>query len=114
MSLKLREKNQALPSFESLMDDDSIVNDELSLLASNIKREVINVLDFFSFLKVYDKRKTCNMISLMLDPRYKNLRIISSFVRREQGVALVEEYDRKSLYPMLVKCHEHLHPLVRS
>jgi hypothetical protein len=54
------------------------------------------------------------MISLMLDPRYKRLCILSSFVGREQGVALVEEYDRKSLYPMLVKCHEHLHSLVRS
>jgi hypothetical protein len=32
----------------------------------------------------------------------------------EQSVSLVEEYDRKSLYPMLVKCHEHLHILVRS
>jgi hypothetical protein len=28
MSLKLREENQVLPSFESLMDDDSIVNVE--------------------------------------------------------------------------------------
>jgi hypothetical protein len=46
----------------------------------------------------------------MFDLRFK---IISSFVGREQGVALVEEYDRKSLYLMLVKCHEHLHPLVR-
>jgi hypothetical protein len=64
MSLKLREKNQALPSFESLMDDNSIINDELSLLASNIRREVINVLKFsFSFLKVYDKRKTHNMMT---------------------------------------------------
>jgi hypothetical protein len=32
MSLKLKEENQILPLFESLMDDDSIVNDELSLL----------------------------------------------------------------------------------
>jgi len=32
----------------------------------------------------------------MFDPRFK---IISSFVGREQGVALVEEYDRKSLNP---------------
>jgi hypothetical protein len=83
MNLKLREENQFLPSFESLMDDDLVVNDELSLLASNIRGEVINVLDFFlSFLKVYDKRKTHNMISLMLDFRYKSLHIISSFVRR--------------------------------
>jgi hypothetical protein len=84
MSLKLKEENQISPSFESLMNDDSIVNDELSLLASNIKREVINVLDFFlSFLKVYDERKTHNMISLMLNPKYKSLHIIFSFVGRE-------------------------------
>jgi len=115
MSLKLKEKNQNLPSFESLMDDDSIVNDELSFLASNIKKEVINVSNFFlSFLKVYDKRKTHNMIYLMLNLKYKSLHIVLSFVGREQGVALVEEYDKKSLHPMLVKCHEHLHPLVRS
>ncbi len=40
MSLKFREEDQVLPSFESLMD-------KLSLLASNIEREVINVLDSF-------------------------------------------------------------------
>ncbi len=50
--------NQVLPSFESLMDDDSIVNDELFLLASNISSEVINVLDFFlSFLKAMIRGK---------------------------------------------------------
>ncbi len=53
------------------------------------------------------------MISLILDPKFKSLCIISSFVGREQGVAFVEEYDKKTLYPMLVKCQEHLHPLVR-
>jgi hypothetical protein len=78
MSLKLKEENQVVPSFESLMDDNSIVSYELSLLASNIKREVINVLgSFLSFLKVYDKRKAHNMISFMLDPKYKNLHIVS-------------------------------------
>ncbi len=54
------------------------------------------------------------MIFLMLDPRYKSLPILSSFVKMEQGVVIVEKYDRKSLYPMLVKCHEHLHLLVKS
>jgi hypothetical protein len=84
MNLKLREENQVLPSFESLMDDDSIVSDELSLLISNIRREVINVLDsFLSFLKVYTERKTHNMISLMLDPRYKSFCVVSSFVGRK-------------------------------
>jgi len=114
MNLKLKEENKIIPSFESLMEDDSIISDELSLLTFNIRREVINVLDFFlSFFKKYENRKVHNMISLMLDPRFKSLRIVFSFVGREQGVVLVEKYDRKSLYPMLVKCHEHLHPLVR-
>jgi hypothetical protein len=66
------------------MDDDLVVSDELSLLVSNIRREAINLLTFFlSFLRVYDKRKTHNMISLMLDFRYKNFCIISSFVGKE-------------------------------
>jgi hypothetical protein len=53
------------------------------------------------------------MISLMLDPRFKNLCIVSSFVEQDQSVSFVVKYDKKSLYPMLVKCHEHLHPLIR-
>jgi hypothetical protein len=112
--LKLKEENKIILSFESLMEDNSIISDGLFLLAFNIKREIINVLDsFLSFLKKYENMKAHNMISLMLNPRFKSHRIILSFVGREQGVALIEEYDRKSLYPMLVKCHEHLYPLER-
>jgi hypothetical protein len=96
------------------MEDDSIISNELSFLASNIRREVISVLNFsLSFLKKYENRKVHNVISLMLNPRFKSLHMINSFVEREQGIVLVVECDKKSLYPMLVKCHEHLHPLVR-
>jgi hypothetical protein len=96
------------------MEDNSIISNELFLLPFNIRREVINVLDYFlSFLKKYENMKAHNMISLMLDLRFKRHHIISSFVGREQGVVLIEEYDRKSLYPMLVKCHEHLYSLER-
>jgi hypothetical protein len=49
------------------------------------------VLDsFLSVLKIYDKRKGHNMFSFMLDPSYKSLHIVSSFVGRNQGVALIE------------------------
>jgi hypothetical protein len=96
------------------MEDDSIISNELFLLAFNIRREVINVLDsFFSFLEKYENKKTRNMIFLMLNPKFKNFCIVSSFVGREQGVVIVEEYDKKTLYPMLMKCHEQLHPLVK-
>jgi hypothetical protein len=47
MSLKFKEENQVLFSFETLMDDDSIMTSELPLMISNIKREVSWVLDFF-------------------------------------------------------------------
>jgi hypothetical protein len=83
-------------------------------LAFNIIKEVINVLySFLSFLKKYENKKAHNMIFLMLNRRFKSLRIISSFAGREQGVVIVEEYDRKPLYLMLAKCHEYLHHLVR-
>ncbi len=99
MRLKLKEENKIIPSFESLMEDDSIISKELFLLASNVIREVITVLDsFLSLLKKYEKKKVHNMISLMLNPRFKSFCIISSFVGREQGIIFVKEYDRISLY----------------
>ncbi len=48
---------------------------------------------------------------LMLDPRFKNFHLISSFVGREEGVNIMDEYDKKTLYPMLLKCYHHLHPM---
>jgi hypothetical protein len=62
---------------EDLIDDDSIVIFELSLLASNIRRKICGVLDsFLSFFKKYEKNKTHNL-SLMLDPIFKSLRLVS-------------------------------------
>jgi len=78
------------------MEDDSINSNELSLLASNIRSEVISVLNYFlSLLKKYENRKVHNMISLMLNVRFKSFHIISSFVEREQGIVFVDECDRK-------------------
>jgi hypothetical protein len=76
MNLKLKEENQIILSFESLMENDSILFNELVLFVSSIQREVINVLDsFLSLLKKYENKKAHSMISLMLDPRFKNFHI---------------------------------------
>jgi len=41
-----------------MMEDDYGVALELSMLASNIKKEIHEVLDdFFSFLRMYEKKK---------------------------------------------------------
>ncbi len=37
-----------------------------------------------------------------------------SFIGHDQGVAIVEQYDTMSLYPMFLKCYHHLHPLIES
>jgi hypothetical protein len=96
------------------MENEFGLVNELALLASNIKKEVCSVLKIFlSFLRKYEEKKAHNMDSLMLDPKLKNLHIISSFVGRDQEI-VVQENDKKSLYPMLLKCHEHLHPYVKS
>jgi hypothetical protein len=34
------------------------------------------------------------MLCLMLDPRFKSLHLIFSFIGCEEGVNIVEEYDR--------------------
>ncbi len=54
------------------------------------------------------------MLSLVLDPRFKTLRLISSFIAWKEGVSIVDECDRKKLYPMLLKCYHHLHPMTKS
>jgi hypothetical protein len=36
------------------------------------------------------------------------------FIGLEQGKVIVKRYDRKTLYPMLLKCHHHLHPLSKN
>jgi len=45
----------------------------------------------------------------MLDPRFKNFHLIFSYVGKKQGVSIVQQYDRKILYPVLVKSYNHLH-----
>jgi hypothetical protein len=66
------------------------------LHASNIKKEVCGVFDsFLSFLYKYEERKTHNIFSLMLDPQFKNLRLVSSLVGHEQAISIIKEYDWK-------------------
>jgi hypothetical protein len=64
MSLKLKLKT----SFDNLMNEDASVILEFGCLASNIKKEVVEILDFvLSFLRNYErKNKSHNIFFLML------------------------------------------------
>jgi hypothetical protein len=49
----------------------------------------------------------------MLDPRYKNLRIVCTFVAKELGIviAIAKAYNNKTFFPLVLKTHQLLHPL---
>jgi hypothetical protein len=70
MSCKLNEEPKINHFPDNSMEEDVVVIVESDLLASNIKREVCNLLDvFLSFLKKFDERKVHNTLALMLDLR---------------------------------------------
>jgi hypothetical protein len=48
----------------------------------------------------------------MLNPRFKTCCLLFSLIGHEQGKAIVEEYHKKSLFFMLLKCYYYLHVLV--
>jgi len=69
----------------------------MPLFASNIRREVCGVLDgFLAFENKYEKNKTHNMLSCILDFRFKSLKLVSFVIGQEHGVSIVEEYDKQS------------------
>jgi hypothetical protein len=37
---------------------------------------------------------------------------VFSFNGHKKGLNIIEEYDRRSLYPMLLKCYHYLHPIL--
>ncbi len=54
------------------------------------------------------------MLSLLLDPKLKNLYIVSSFIGCEEGVVIIKEYDKKYPYPMFLKCYHQLQPMAKT
>jgi len=93
MSLKLFLKIEISFNLEDLIDNNFVVALELSLVASIVRRELCEILNgFLSFFQ--KKKKPHNMLSLMLYPRFKSLRLVSSLIAQEHHVSIVEEYDQ--------------------
>ncbi len=97
------------------MEKDSGVALELISLTSNIRKRFVEFLIVFvpSWRNLM-KEKTHYMLALMLRARFNNLCLMFSFIGRDQGVPIVEQYDIKSLYLMLMKCYYHLHSSIES
>jgi hypothetical protein len=88
----------------AFVDHDSSLDVEIRIFARNMKREVVGVIDsFLSSLTKYDKKRVHNMLALMLDLKFKSLRLISYFIGCELEVAIVIKYDKKLLFLMFLK-----------
>jgi hypothetical protein len=64
--------------------------------------QVFNALGpFLAFSKFYIITKAHNMLAIMLDPYFKNMKIIWDFVGNSLALQLVLEYDAKIMYPSI-------------
>jgi hypothetical protein len=52
----------------------------------------------------FDKKRGHNMLSLMLDLRFKNMQLVANYCGCELASMLVTEYDVGLFLPLLVKC----------
>jgi len=62
------------------MEEGSIIILDLGLLTFIIQKKVCFVFRFLNFLKKYEENKAPNMFFCMLDLRFKNLHLVSSFI----------------------------------
>ncbi len=54
------------------------------------------------------------MLSMMLDPRFKGLRLVIQYVGKEKIILIAGEYDMYVLFPLLVYAYKFLNPFVAS
>ena len=58
--------------------------------------------------------KAHNMLSLMLDPRYKGLHVINDYVGHEKAMHIVAEYNQLAFVPLLVNVSWLLNPSLEN
>ncbi len=71
--------------------------------------QVLNALGpFLAFSESYIVAKAHNMLAIMLDPCFKNMKIMWDFVGDSLALQVVAKYDAKIVYPLLVQTYLHL------
>jgi hypothetical protein len=50
------------------------------------------------------------MLALMLDPKYKNMRLVTTYLGHEVVATLMADYDEQLLLPLLLEAYKSLLP----
>ncbi len=72
-----------------------------------IEVQAILVL-FLAFTSTYNACRAHNMLTLMLDPCFKSLDVVKTFIGQEKVIQMVVEYDSKTLRTLLVVIYQFL------
>jgi hypothetical protein len=74
--------------------------------------EVVKVIKhLLQFLQAYDSQHVHNMPTLMLDPRFKYLKVVENYVGRGACICLATEYDVNAIISLLMTMFEVLNPI---
>ncbi len=88
---------------------------ELGALFTYMMAQIKIVLaPFLAFASIYIVAKVHNMLALMLNPRFKSLDILKTFVRMAKVIHMVVEYDTKSLMSLLLLTFLFINPNVNG
>jgi len=69
-----------------------------------VKHQVLNFfLPFISFMHGIDKKKGHNMLALMLDPKYKSMSVVITYLGHEIVTTLVINYNEQLLLLLLLE-----------
>jgi hypothetical protein len=80
---------------------------EIYLLHKNMRLEVIKLIKpLLEFLRSFDVRQVHNMMVIMLDPRFKALRMVENLVGCGNAIQLASKYDVKVVVPLLMVCFD--------
>ncbi len=96
----------------------SLIENEINIfdfvleeLISRMKHYVLEVLlPFISFMHDFDKKKSHNMLALMLDPKYKNMDLVIIYLVMKTTAILVVVYAEQLILLLLLEVYKGLMP----
>jgi hypothetical protein len=65
-------------------------------------------------LKAFYFNQILNMLVLMLDPHFKSLQVMKSFVGYNNAICIAIEYDVKEVIPLLMTLFYQLNPTIEA
>ncbi len=84
--------------------EEDLFDHELKEFEVRMKLHILEVfLPLIFFLYAYDRKKGHNMLALMLDPRFKSMKLITIFLGHENVVVIIVEYDQQLMLLLLTK-----------